>query len=228
MIIEQLPNKEMVHRVMRFEIKRRCMLHPHDILGAQLCKKIESVCQDVVDGKEKRPKVSSDHQWCNKICICMVSTKDKIISFVEKMPFESKNCCHWIIILMVLSIIAPAIVSLARYFDMNIWMEVGLLIVLMAITVATVLVLKDRPFYSKYTLWSVIQGVAKVVFFSGLGAGIAPDICAHLSAYIKRANRGRAPKVQESWPKKLHFSVTQNQPSGDSKKANYETFPEPS
>ena len=52
-LVQSAGNKIEMQKAIRFEIKQRCMKHPHDIFGAQICKKINSLYQDVIDKQER-------------------------------------------------------------------------------------------------------------------------------------------------------------------------------
>ena len=133
-------NGDLVHKVTRFEIKSRCILHPHDIFGSQISKTIEDVYQEIVDEREKGANPSCYSRIFQRIrkYFSQVTT-----ILADKLQFKKRNL-PWLIFLIILMII---FIGLA--FKVKPILEFSILCFLMFITVPTVLVIKRKYFYSQ-------------------------------------------------------------------------------
>ena len=164
-LVQNASNKEDMQNAIRFEIKQRCMTHPHDIFGAAVCKKIGSLYQDVIDQQQKQTKDSSFGQWYTRIDSACYHLSTTCFAKFKKRCLDNKNIFLKVLIVSLITIVTlGGVFAVSMLVNVNIWMEVGLLICLLGMTIGSVFILKQRDFYSNFTSTSIIVAVGKVVF----------------------------------------------------------------
>ena len=159
LLMEEEHDKCMMHKAIRFEIKKNCIKNPYDIFGSQLSKKIESAFQDIVDTKEKP---SCFRFWygffCNLGSICWLKSK---MGHISSITDHEKT---WLTILIV-SATLVVVVTIYRLVQSKLWLELGLLSSLVLLNFIIVCSSKERSFYAKFKLSSIIVCVSKAIFF---------------------------------------------------------------
>ena len=82
-------SKELIHKAAHFEIKRRCIIHPYDLVGSRVSQTIEACYNSIRLDKEERRKIESvssfKENWY-RFCIFQRQVLDKIALFHENEP----------------------------------------------------------------------------------------------------------------------------------------------
>ena len=84
-LAEKVPNKKLMHKAIKFEIKRRCLKNPFDIIGCKISQKIETALENSLNMRENKQMPLSFKMHYLYACICFplehikkhVSTLDK-------------------------------------------------------------------------------------------------------------------------------------------------------
>ena len=175
-LVQNSSDKKGIHNAIRFEMKQRCMRHPHDIFGAHIYKKISSLYQDVIDVQEKQTRLLRFRPWYNRI-YCFVSHNSvAVLAVIRKGCIEYKNDCHKLVFFLVTSIATVSGLYVTfKLIDARIWLEGALLAFLVLMIFVGVLILKERDFYLNYTVKSLALSVSVVVFL---------DLGLHLYDYV--------------------------------------------
>ena len=157
-------NKSMMHKAIRFEIKKRCMKNPYDILGSQLSKKIENILQDTIEMKVWKPPSSSF-----SLCFLRLNSLGIIQALKSKMQMIGSITNHpkeWLAIRVAVGMLVfvAAVNVLVRY---NLWLEMGLILVLMLFDLGIIVFMKGWSFPSKFRTSSIVKCVSKAIFLTG-------------------------------------------------------------
>lgn len=137
----------LVHKATRFEIKSRCILHPHDIFGSQISKTIEDVYQEIIDDKEK----SATPPFCSRIFQRIQKYFSQATTILaDKLQIKRRNL-PWLIFLII-----GVIIFIGLAFNVIPTLELSIYCFLMVFTALRVLVIKRKYFYSQFAWWSLI------------------------------------------------------------------------
>ena len=154
-----ISEKYIMEKAVRFEIKKNCLKNPYDIIGAQLCKIIESAFEDSLRPKETPSRF---HLWHACIKRSLIHIKDQMLSMLNQ-ENTWRTAIIGSLVLFGAGVLSLAIYLLMRY---EFWLEGGLLLFLLLVNGVIVVALQRHPLYSRYTLFSMIRCISKIIFLT--------------------------------------------------------------
>ena len=146
-IVQKADDKGFMHKLSRFEIKSRCILHPHDIFGSQISKTIEDIYQEIIDEKERNLQP-------NAIARFFKSVKSKIDyltnMIIDKLQLQKRNLPWFVVSIIVM------MSCIFLIFHTNPW-KGAILIVSLTLALSIYLwIMRRKSFYSQFTWLSLI------------------------------------------------------------------------
>ena len=149
----------MIHKATHFEIKKNCMSHPFDILGGRISKTIESGYNDIRNIKENHITPIRFRRWFVEINHFLSQHLWNVHEFDKNSPSDLIR-----LIVFGLAMVLSTALGLLMLITFGLWIEVSLIILLMALNTAAIGILKRK--YLNITLASVTTWISTAVFLS--------------------------------------------------------------
>ena len=152
---------EMIHKAVHFEIKKNCMLHPLDIIGSRVSKKIEKVYEEVSACEKSSYILKKWSSWNHRMSSFVSRTQNKVSKTKDEHQSKISFKLHDLKILLAFSI--PVIIIMTVY---KCWLEAGVLIFLVLFDLAVLRYIKAKKLLAKYKYECVVRSVSMTIFIS--------------------------------------------------------------
>jgi hypothetical protein len=159
-LVEKLPNKNLIHKAIRFEIKRRCLQNPFDIIGCKISKKIETALENAINMRERSqmPLSFKMHYLYAFICLPLQHIKKK----VSRLDRDYHS--YYIAMQICLIVITIFCMGFAVTYC-GLYIEAGVILFIGIANVQSIYYLRKKEHCAKYKLRSLIRSVTMGVLF---------------------------------------------------------------
>ena len=152
---------EMIHKAVHFEIKKNCMLHPLDIIGSLVSKKIEKVYKEVNACENRSYIFKKWSSWNHRMSSFVSRTQNKVSK--TKDEHQSKISFKLYDLKTLLAFSIPVIIIMVVY---KCWLEAGVIIFLVLFDLAVLRYINAKKLLAKYKYECIIRSVSMTIFLS--------------------------------------------------------------